>query len=450
MISPFRFFATGKDKPLLADQQQISKLYKKNRISVMLAITLGGGFAYTCRQALSIIKKPLIDGEFFSTDELGIIGSAFLYSYALGKLFNGILADYASVKKFFALGVLVSAFINLTMGWSPLLWIWILLWGFNGWFQGFNAPAGMVTLSNWFSNNERGRYYGIWSSAIGLGGFLTYFGGALIVEFLGWRFGFWAPGILCIFTAVGIYLLLKDRPQTLGLPIVADWRNDHGIKLTEEGESSVQTRLAQFTILKLPAIWIIGLASAAIYMTRFGVDDWGVLFLQEAKGYSIVKASSFLGVSTIAGIFGGIVFGFTSDIFFSAKRPPVNLIYAILQIAALYFIFFIPKLSITLLYASFTLYGFTISGLVASLGGLFAVDIAPKKAAGAAMGFIGVFSYVAAAIQEQISGILIDRGTTIVNGVRIYDFSTVKIYWISASILSLILALTLWRAKPAD
>ena len=55
------------------------------------------------------------------------------------------------------------------------------------------------------------------------------------------------------------------------------------------------------------------------------------------------------------------------------------------------------------------LFGMGLTGLVTSLGGLFAVDIAPKRAAGAAMGVVGIFSYIGAAVQEQVSGILIDQ-----------------------------------------
>ncbi len=80
---------------------------------------------------------------------------------------------------------------------------------------------------------------------------------------------------------------------------------------------------------------------------------------------------------------------------------------------------------------AFFIYGFGLTGLITSLGGLFALDIAPKRAAGAAMGFIGVFSYLAAAIQDQISGRLIDRGITVVDGVSHYDFSRVAIwFWV--------------------
>ncbi len=99
---------------------------------------------------------------------------------------------------------------------------------------------------------------------------------------------------------------------------------------------------------------------------------------------------------------------------------------------------------------AFLLYGLSINGLITSLGGLFAVDIAPKKAAGAVMGFIGVFSYVGAAIQERISGILIRDGTTIVNGVRHYDFQNAVAFWLGTSVISLILATCLWRIRASD
>jgi OPA family sugar phosphate sensor protein UhpC-like MFS transporter len=91
-----------------------------------------------------------------------------------------------------------------------------------------------------------------------------------------------------------------------------------------------------------------------------------------------------------------------------------------------------------------------LTGLVTSLGGLFAVDIAPKKAAGAAMGVVGIFSYIGAAVQEQVSGVLIGGHMTMVNGDRVYDFGPAIWFWIGASVLSMLLAATLWRAQLRD
>lgn len=416
-------------------------------MKVLVAITLGYGFAYTCRLALSVVKKPLIDSGVFSPIDLGLIGAALFYTYAAGKLVNGFLSDHANMKVFFAFAVLMSALLNIGMGFSTVLVVSMVLWGLNGWFQGFGAPAGMVTLANWFSNRERGRYYGIWSTAHSIGEGLTFVVVAAIVATWGWRFGFWLPGLLCIGVAAAIYLLMQDRPRTLGLPEVNDWRNDRWQAAARPSRANLWK--TQLSILLLPSIWVLGLASATNYVVRYAINSWGILYLQEARGYTLVEAGTLLMVNTIAGIAGCIAFGFISDKVFGARRPPANLIFAIIEIVALWMIFFGPH-STPFLFFAFALYGIGLNGLVTSLGGLFGADIAPKRAAGAVMGFIGVFSYIGAGIQENVSGYLIQKGITMVDGTRVYDFSEVIWFWMGAAFVSMLLAASLWRVQLRD
>jgi OPA family sugar phosphate sensor protein UhpC-like MFS transporter len=449
-MSLFDVFRTGEDRPPIEDQDLVDSLYKRHRLRIMLAITIGYGLVYTCRLALSMVKKPLIDGGIFTPVELGIIGSALFYTYAFGKLTNGFLADHMNLKIFFAFGVLISALLNIGMGFSTILWVSVLLWGLNGWFQGFGAPTGAVALATWFSNRERGRMYGIWSTAHAIGEGLTFVGVAGVVTLWGWRAGFWGPGLMCIVVAGGLYLLMQDRPQTIGLPRVADWKNDYVSSDEGSKEKKESTWAIQRTILKIPAIWVLALASASIYVTRYAINSWGVLYLQEAKGYTLMQAGGVISVNTIAGILGALAFGFASDKIFNARRPPTNVIFAAMEIIGLLMVFFGPPGKPIFMTVAFFIYGFGLTGLVTSLGGLFALDIAPKRAAGAAMGFIGVFSYIGAALQDQISGHLIERGITIIDGVRHYDFTTVIWFWVGSSVLSFILATSLWRVRMRD
>ena len=440
-------FATGADRPALADGNAVDQLYRRHRLRILIAITLGYGLAYTCRLALSVVKKPLIDEGIFTALELGAIGAALFYAYALGKLVNGFLADHANMKLFFAVGLLMSALVNVGMGFSTVLGVSVALWALNGWFQGFGAPAGIVSLANWFSNRERGRYYGIWSTAHSIGEGLTFVVVAAVVATFGWRYGYWTPGLLCILVAFGIYFLMQDRPRTLGLPEVNDWKNDHWEK--SGGRERDDLWKKQLSILVYPSIWILALASATNYVVRYAINSWGILYLQEARGYSLVEAGTLLMVNTLAGIAGCIAFGYISDKVFNARRPPANLIFAIIEIVALLLIFFGPQ-NTAMLYFAFVLYGIGLNGLVTSLGGLFGVDIAPKCAAGAVMGFVGIFSYIGAGIQENVSGYLIEKGTTMVDGTRVYDFSDAILFWVGASVVSMLLAAALWRVRLRD
>lgn len=444
-----RRFATGPDVPLLADGARVDVLFRRHRFRVMLAITLGYGVAYTCRLALSVVKKPLIDAGIFSPTDLGLIGSALFYTYAVGKLVNGFLADHANMKLFFAFAVLMSALLNIGMGFSTVVAVSALLWGLNGWFQSFGAPAGVVAMTNWFSNRERGRFYGIWSTAHSIGEGLTFVAVGGLVAAFGWRFGFWGPGVLCVLVAALMYWLVQDRPRTLGLPTVADWRRDHW-RQEVTGRSQAGVFRTQLSILTIPAVWVLALASASIYVSRYAINSWGVLYLQETHGFSLVEAGSFLMVNTFAGIAGCLAFGFLSDKCFGARRPPANLLFALAEIAGLLLLFYGPGTP-AVLFAAFVLYGLGLNGLVTSLGGLFAVDISPKRVAGAAMGLIGIFSYIGAAIQENVSGHLIERGMTIAaDGVRHYDFGPATWFWLGSSIVSMLLAATLWRVRLRD
>jgi MFS transporter, OPA family, sugar phosphate sensor protein UhpC len=443
MTSFFSRFATGPAAPALGDGARVDELYRRNRFRVLVAITIGYAFAYTCRLALSVVKKPLIDQGIFSPEDLGLIGSALFYTYAFGKLVNGFLADHANIKIFFATGVIASALLNIGMGFSTVLSLSVALWALNGWFQGFGAPSGVVALTSWFSNRERGRFYGVWSTAHSMGEGLTYYFVALFVVWLGWRAGFWVPGIICILAGIGIYVLMQDRPPTLGLPTVADWKNDHAGR---ESAPQASVLAVQFSILKIPAIWILAISSATMYVTRYAIASWGILYLQEDRGYGLKEASLFLAANTIAGIAGCLLFGYLSDKLFSARRPPANLLFALVELAGLALIFFGPRNHAMLLLA-FILFGVGLNGLITSLGGLFAVDIAPKKVAGAAMGVVGVFSYLGAAIQENVSGSLIESGMTVVGDARTYDFGPAIAFWIGSSVVSMLLAATLWRVR---
>jgi OPA family sugar phosphate sensor protein UhpC-like MFS transporter len=450
-----RAFATAADAPLIEDKNTIDKLFRTHRWRVMFAITIGYGLIYTCRLAIGMVKPSMIDAGIFTPAEFGLIGSALFYTYALGKLTNGFLADHANMRVFLTFGFVMTAICNIGMGFADSLLLATIIWGVNGWFQGFGAPGGVVAMTAWFSNKERGRAYGLWSTAHSIGEGLTFFViGAVIVfanqawgDTEGWRWGYFVPAMIGFVAAAMMWLMVRDRPRTMGLPTIADWKDDH---LAESEASKAKSTLQlQFSILAIPTIWILALASLANYVTRYAINSWGPLYLQEARGFDEIMSGTMLMISTLAGIAGSLLYGFVSDTFFNARRPPANLLFSIVEIIGLVIIFFGPT-NIPTLIVGMVLFGLGLTGLVASLGGLFAVDICPKRVAGAAMGVIGVFSYIGAAIQENISGVLIDQHSHMVGADRVYDFGPVIWFWIGSSIVSMLLAATLWRAKLRD
>jgi OPA family sugar phosphate sensor protein UhpC-like MFS transporter len=76
---------------------------------------------------------------------------------------------------------------------------------------------------------------------------------------------------------------------------------------------------------------------------------------------------------------------------------------------------------------------------------MMAVDIAPKKASGAALGVVGIASYIGAGIQDILSGNLIGDSKTVVEGIATYDFSSIRYFWIGAAGVSFVLCAGLWK-----
>ena len=432
-------------KPAIQNPARVQKLFHRWRWNTFLSITIGYSFFYTTRLGLSVVKKPLLDSGLLNANEMGQIGFALLISYAFGKTINGFIADHVNPRRFFATGLLCSAIVNIFFGFTQTFWIFVILWSFNGWFQSVGVPSSGVVMSAWFSNRERGTRYSFWSTAQNIGEAITFTLTALVVSLFGWQAGFFAPGTACILVASILYHTLSDRPQTRGLPTVAEFKNDHtGI----DGDETDTIGHLQWDVIKNPYIWVIGLSSALMYVSRYAINNWGVLYLQLEKSYGLVEAAFVVSLFPIVGILGTVLAGPISDRFFGARRAPVTFTYGLMLIASLLVLFTAPLGSPWTVRIAIGAAGFAIGGLLVFLGGLAAMDLSHKRASGTALGFVGGFSYIGAASQDWISGFLIEAGRTVASdGTMLYDFTAAKIFWIGAACLSTLLACILWKAE---
>jgi len=438
-----KFFTPDASIPLETDKSVVDKNYPKYRWSVFLSTTFGYGIYYVCRLSINVIKKPIIDQGLLTETQLGIIGSALFFSYAAGKLVNGVLSDRLNVRRFMATGLFVSAIINLILGSQSLFIVFLILWGINGWFQSIGSITCVVGLVRWFSKKERGIYYGFGSVGLNLGEAITFIATAFIVSIAGWRFGFIGSGIVGLAGAFLILRFFHDSPASKGLVPIAEYKNDY----EESAADKKSISSLQFGLLKNPAIWILALSSLFIYIVRYSINSWGILFLQEQKGYSALKASSIISVSSICGIAGTISSGLISDKLFKGRRNVPALIFGILNSIAVAVFLLNSKNYPWIDVASMALFGLSIGVLVCYLGGLMAIDISPKEVSGSVMGLIGIASYVGAGIQDILSGYLMGHNKVLINGIMTYDFTKVIFFWIGSSVLSFLLVLLVWNAK---
>jgi OPA family sugar phosphate sensor protein UhpC-like MFS transporter len=161
--------------PLPEQIRPTASLLAPTALKAFLAATIGYSLFYVCRLSLSVVKGPLIGEGLFTEFQVGVIGSALLYSYAFGKLVNGFLADRLNVRKFASWGLAISAAINLLVGFHAGFYLFFVLWMVNGWVQSIGAPCCIIGMTRWFSEKERGTYYGFWSASHNIGEGMTGF-----------------------------------------------------------------------------------------------------------------------------------------------------------------------------------------------------------------------------------------------------------------------------------
>ena len=429
------------------------KRYRRLAFESFAAATLGYSLYYVCRTSLNVMKKPIIDSGFLDAAELGVISSALLFAYAIGKAVNGFVCDYCNIKRFMATGLAVSLMVNLAMGLlgfvdsavptAAIFVIFVVLWAINGWSQSMGSPPAIISLSRWFPLSRRGTFYGIFSASHNLGEFFSFLFVGSVVLAAGWQWGFVGSAVAGAIGVAIVLIFLHDNPQSKGLPTIEAIAH-------EKMQSDLSTKEIQKQVLLTPAVWVLAGASAFMYISRYAINGWGMLFLEEVKGFDSETAVWIISINALLGIFGTVLSGWFSDTLFKGDRRIPALIFGITNsVALVLFVFGGNALWVNVL--AMSLFGIAMGVLICFLGGLMAVDIVPRRATGAALGIVGVASYIAAGLQDVISGWLIDRGmTTLANGSREYDFTWATIFWITASVISFLLPILNWKYGKKD
>lgn len=450
-MSLYSYFRISKPSAEKVSPEKEGEVYKSLRNKTFWGVTVAYSLYYVCRMSLSVVKQPLIDEGVLSAGQLGLVGSALLFVYAVGKFMNGFIADYCNIKRFMATGLFLSALINLLLGvmgvihgtaglsTSLIFVVFAILWGCNGWMQSMGSPPGVICLSRWFPKSRRGTYYSIFSSTPYVGEFLSFVITGLVVGALGWKAGFMIAAVAGVIGSLVILLLVSDTPESKGLPSVQKLSGEDVAKV-----DTMPTKDLQKYVVKHPGIWIIAISSAFIYITKYAITGWGVLFLQKAKGFSMEEATQVIGFFAAFGIVGTVAAGGLSDkVFRSDRVKPAVLSGMVSFIALALFLFSGGGYVMNIFYVS--LFSLAIGVLYCIVAGLMAIDIVPRKATGAALGIVGLSSYIAAGLQEVTSGYLIQFNTEHVNGTDIYDFGPVSWFWLAAALISFLLPVFNWK-----
>ncbi len=406
-----KFFNPAPHKKSLPEDK-IDSTYKRLRLQVFLGIFIGYAGYYLVRKVFSLAMPDLV-ALGFSKTQLGFVLSGVSIAYGLSKFIMGNVSDRSNARNFMTTGLVLSAFTMIIMGILPVatssVAIMFVLLLINGWFQGMGWPPSGRVMVHWFSIRERGTKMSIWNVAHNVGGGiigpLAILGFAIFAD---WHAKLYFPGFIALAVALVTWFLLRDTPQSCGLPNIEAYKNDYPDTYSEKFEQEMSAKEIFFKyIFKNKLLWSIAFANAFVYLVRYGVLDWAPLYLEESKGFSIQETGWAYFAYEWAGIPGTLLCGYLSDKVFKGKRAPVSIIYMLLVMVSLFMYWTSESIlanSVALIFIGFLIYG------PVMLIGVHALDLVPKKAAGTAAGLTGLFGYLGGALFANIAmGAVVDK-----------------------------------------
>ena len=376
----------------MTDQQV--KRFKYWEFRTMAMCIFGYALFYFVRKNLSIAMPYLNEEMGISKSDLGLFLTLHGLIYGLSKFFNGIWGDRSNARYFLVTGLVFCGICNLLFGFSSSVLALGIFWVLNGWFQGMGWPPCGRVMTHWFSQNERGTKMSVWNVAHNVGGGMIGPMAAYgLLWFGSWQIGtFWFPAVVAIVVAMLAFLLIRDTPQSTGLPPIEKYRNDYPKNYSEKSEQELTTKEIFFKyVLNNKILWYIAFANAFVYLVRYGVLDWAPTYLKDIKGYDIKDVGWAYSAYEWAAIPGTIICGWLSDKVFKGRRAITTMIYMAL-VAVFVVIYWKNMDSVLLDNISLIAIGFLIYGPVMLIG-VQALDLAPKKAAGTAAGLTGFFGY---------------------------------------------------------
>jgi MFS transporter, ACS family, D-galactonate transporter len=374
---------------------------------ILALVAIGTMINYLDRTVLGIAAPFLSKDLGLSAAQMGLVFSAFSWSYALLQVPGGIFLDRFGTRLTYSLALGCWSFFTAVMGVVRGLPALILTRIGVGTFEAPCFPANSRIMATWFPQHERARGNAIYSFGqyVGLGFLSTPL--FWITREHGWRELFFLVGGLGVLFAGVFWMLYRDPSQSTrvnraelhyieaggggeyrGIPVRFRWTS---IGALLRHRQVVGASLGQFA----------GNSTLVFFLT------WFPTYLVSVRGMDYIKAGFMTSLPYIAASCGVVIGGVVSDVLLKntgsanlARKLPVvaGLCLASVIIGANYVPADNNAMVVLIMSAAFFGQGMT------NLGWTVVADIAPKEAIGLTAGLFNFTTNMAGILTPLVIG----------------------------------------------
>jgi len=421
---------------MISDPEEIRRGFRHFQPRVLFWTTIGYAFFYLVRKNLSTAMPVMEEQLGIGKPQLGIFLTLHGVLYGVSKFVNGWVADRAKGRMLMALGLLLSAAMNICFGMSSTALMFGIFWMINGWVQGVGFPPVARLLTHWYPPKVLATKMALWNTShtLGYAGILILCGFLVVYD---WRLCFYVPSVLAVVMAVLLLMNLHDTPESVGLPEVEGTREEISAAAPEiAAPVDDLNAIIRDRVFKNPAIWIFSLANFFVYVIRYSVADWGPTLLKEAKGVSVSHGSWMTAGFEVAGLFGILLSGWATDRFFAGRTSRVCAFYMLMSGVSIFFFWKTPPGHLGLSLIPLMATGFFIYGPQALIG-VATANLATKRAAATAVGLTGIFGYASTVLSGWGLGLLVKH----------YGWNVAFQCLIGVALIGTLVFVSIWNAK---
>jgi OPA family sugar phosphate sensor protein UhpC-like MFS transporter len=417
---------------------------------------------YFTRQSFGLAKVALDNDPrvSLSRNEFGMIDSAYLTTYMVGQFVFGALGDRFGPRRILLFGMTLSVAAAVASGFSTAILAFVVLAVVQGLAQSTGWSNSVKAMSSWFTSRERGRITGWWCTCYTVGPAAALPFAAWLMDYLGekrsdghggvtivpyWQAAFWGPAAVLAIVLLISWLLLRERPEDVGLPPIVDEIApaspiDASLNIGDQVEPAPEDSWSVTReVISSPSIWMLSLSYFSIKLTRYAFYFWGPKYIYESIGSDAYTSAMTAAALPIGGLVGVVGSGYVSDKLFQSRRAPVAIL-SLLLAAGLMLMGLWPIHSLWLMGGFFFLVGVFLFGPDALISATAAVDVGTRRGAATATGFINGVGSLGGVLGGYLPGVLTTEA----------DWTNLFGVFLISLVLSSTALLPLWNTRPSS
>ncbi|MEM9885767.1 MAG: MFS transporter [Bacteroidota bacterium] len=386
----------------------------RKRYHILALVFITVVINYLDRSNISVAAFAIREDLELSTVQMGVIFSAFAWTYSSLQIPGGILVDYVRPRILYPIILTLWSVATLVQGFISSLAAFIGCRAAIGVFEAPSYPANNKIVTSWFPEKERASAIAVYTSGQFIG--LAFLTPALVLiqSYLGWRGLFIVSGLIGLAWAVIWYFAYRDPDRH---PKVNQAELDYIASDDASKESNAAAEKARFTWSDFkqafvhPKLWGVYIGQFCLGSLFIFFLTWFPTYLVEYRGLDFIKSGFLASLPFLAAFVGVLLSGFTSDWLVRkgftneiARKAPilVGMLLSMTIVGANY----TDSTFLIILFLSIAFFG---NGL-ASIAWVFISLLSPKRLIGLIGGVFNFIGGLSAVVTPIVIGYLVEDG----------------------------------------